>query len=97
MAATSGMVESKQVCYCTDYVSSVASESDSDVSDGTTSANDCFTPKGRGKKRKSDPNNWVRNIAKRARNSGTEYVSVATGKKVKKKVFRKVDKCCKKR
>ncbi|XP_069697042.1 uncharacterized protein [Periplaneta americana] len=51
----------------------------------------------RGKKRKRDPNNWRRNLAKLKRNSGRGYVSPITGNEVKEKVFRKVNKCCRKR
>ena len=47
-----------------------------------------------GRKRKRNPNNWQKNIKKRKRNSGSEYISTS-GKIVAKKLFYPVENCCK--
>lgn len=52
-------------------------------------------PKKKGKKKLRNENAWKKNVRKIKRNSGEEYTSVR-GKKVPKKVFQHITKCCSK-
>lgn len=56
---------------------------------------DYFPPKNKGKKKLRNINLWKKNVRKAKRSLGEEYTSVR-GKKIPKKVFQYISKCCSK-
>ncbi|XP_069697133.1 uncharacterized protein [Periplaneta americana] len=65
--------------------------------DGNTSSTESEYEHALGRKRKIQKENWKKEVAKKKRNAGEDYVSTKTGKKVSAKKFKVSERCCPKK